>query len=34
MLAVSGHFMDLDATGDTARPDQAFEHFLATIDRV
>jgi AcrR family transcriptional regulator len=34
LAVIRGLFMDLDATGDTERTDQAFEHFLATIDRV
>jgi hypothetical protein len=33
LAVIRGLLMDLDATGDTARTDQAFHDFLATIDR-
>jgi len=32
LAVIRGLLMDLDATGDTARVDQAFHDFLATID--
>ena len=32
LAVIRGLLMDLDATGDTARTDQAFHDFLATID--
>ncbi|CAA9487063.1 MAG: Transcriptional regulator, AcrR family [uncultured Solirubrobacteraceae bacterium] len=32
LAVIRGLLMDLDATGDAARTDQAFHHFLATID--
>jgi AcrR family transcriptional regulator len=31
LAVIRGLLMDLDATGDAARTDRAFEHFLATI---
>ena len=33
LAVIRGLLMDLDATGDAARTDQAFHHFLAAIDR-
>jgi AcrR family transcriptional regulator len=33
LAVIRGLLMDLDATGDTARADQAFQHFLATLDQ-
>ena len=33
LAVIRGLLMDLDATGDTARTDRAFRHFLATLDR-
>jgi hypothetical protein len=32
LAVIRGLLMDLDATGDTARTDQAFHDFLSTID--